>query len=860
MPLASPAPSLLAWALVAGLAAPTLADEYASADFGFRLQLPDGWVTTEERATSDGLEVAWAPLDAATSVQLKIRVNPTGVGRDPDLAVTRILDSVRGDDAYAGAERTRRELLGARAPGLQIDSSDGQRTWRVRQAFAAQHGLLYQLQDITVPDEFDARVEGFDAIWETFAFTELSAESVARRRLESLAARCGSEVGWARNWDDAVRRARAGGGLPILASLRRYPGFDISDERMSGFFMNEDTLALLEERFVPLLVDPAMQVPFADHDVYGMSSYSFGEALLVVDTGGEVHYDHFLHVDALLVDALSGRPDWAGPPAARLRDPLDQARLHFRRGELPACLASLDEVDESAPARALAVAILRAEVAARRSDAPGAWDALQTAREHVAALEPEEADARDAELDLLIAEAGVLSGLGRGADAAERVERALALAEGGAREAEVVLMAGDLAWAREGQDAARGWYERLVLDEERADERWTWLAAARLTSTGWLLDESGGQEPGPTGWPDAADLALLAPPRFDPLPVSDAARAADDALAYLLALQRPDGHWPSRSDVSRADDDPADDFQLAITAIAIQGLLTRRGEPGVDAAVQRAVAWLLPAYEGAVEADEPDAFMDYAVWSRPYVLWALADLVDHGLLPGGRARDVAASIHAELSALQKPGGGWSYYLTGDIESAPPTVLVSMTFTTAVNVLALVRAREAGLAPPEELIERGLDSLQAALTDDGLYVYMVGAEASRPTGPSGASGRGPLCAWAMLAGGRGDGDAIEEALEAFMRHREAYARETGKALMHTGLQAEGSHWLLFDYTYAAAAADQLPARKARRFERPLLELLLATRTEDGAFVDNPIIGPAYGAGMALMAFEHLLGGR
>jgi hypothetical protein len=79
-------------------------------------------------------------------------------------------------------------------------------------------------------------------------------------------------------------------------------------------------------------------------------------------------------------------------------------------------------------------------------------------------------------------------------------------------------------------------------------------------------------------------------------------------------------------------------------------------------------------------------------------------------------------------------------------------------------------------------------------------------------------------------------------------------------MHTGADAQGSHYLLYDWATAAEAAAELPPEEATRTQRVILDQLLACRTDDGAFLDNPILGRDAGAALALRGFAFLPGTR
>jgi hypothetical protein len=127
-----------------------------------------------------------------------------------------------------------------------------------------------------------------------------------------------------------------------------------------------------------------------------------------------------------------------------------------------------------------------------------------------------------------------------------------------------------------------------------------------------------------------------------------------------------------------------------------------------------------------------------------------------------------------------------------------------------------------------------------------------------TSPAGGAGRGPLCALALLRAGREDRGALKRRLEIFAEHAATLGAERGKGLMHTGADAQGSHYILYDWATAAEAAAELPPEEAARYRRVIVDQLLACRTDDGAFLDNPILGRDLGAALALRAFAFLPG--
>jgi hypothetical protein len=139
-----------------------------------------------------------------------------------------------------------------------------------------------------------------------------------------------------------------------------------------------------------------------------------------------------------------------------------------------------------------------------------------------------------------------------------------------------------------------------------------------------------------------------------------------------------------------------------------------------------------------------------------------------------------------------------------------------------------------------------------------FNYMVGP--GDLGGEAECAMRSPLCALALERAGNGAGkgsvDEVRAALELYLKHRDRVRRERGKRLCHTGPEGTASYYLLFGYGFAAEAVNDLPTSERPRFRAALREDVLALRTEDGGFLDNPASGRCYGAGMALWTLARL----
>ncbi|NOT32302.1 MAG: hypothetical protein HOP15_17790 [Planctomycetes bacterium] len=130
-----------------------------------------------------------------------------------------------------------------------------------------------------------------------------------------LAARCGEELAWAKNWEEAVARAKAERKV-VLAVAWLYPGFDIPDASRTVFAMDPDVIELVNARCVPFALTADSAVPFAAEERYGLPPTAFGAALLLVTPAGEVLADtpHWQPAAAydFLWSTLAEHPEFAG--------------------------------------------------------------------------------------------------------------------------------------------------------------------------------------------------------------------------------------------------------------------------------------------------------------------------------------------------------------------------------------------------------------------------------------------------------------------------------------------------------------------------------------------------------------------
>ena len=655
------------------------------------------------------------------------------------------------------------------------------------------------------------------------------------------ALRCGEELAWAADWEAAAERARAEE-KPILAVAWLYPGFEISDASRTVFAMDTDVIELVNERCVPLHLTLATRAAIAEHTSYGLSPTAFGSGLLLLAPDGTPLAD-CPHVDPsaaydFLCAALAAQPELAGGAVSAELPPLERAERHLARGELDAAAALLAE-----PTSARAF-LARARLLRRRHDGLGARAALEAARAH----EPGELVPAIV-FEGVANELALANVLGAHALCKELVEQHAGSEP--ALGAEYVLGLLELAIGRRAEAEAR-W---RALARDHADSRWALQAAATLLAPGVEL----------------ASFRLAAPPvdlratlgdvPYAPASARKAAGVppAAEALGWLRGLRRADGGWPDPSELA-AGARASNALSVAIDVLGARALLAHGG-PEPRAVLREAELALALGRASLAERPQGPTYMTYEVWSDALLLELLADLLASGA-PGLPADELCALGRRLVTALaerQRVNGGWSYFEAVSLAEGAAKPVQSISFVTASVVLALMRAQEAGIEVDEDGLARGLDALEAFRSEAGVFAYLLWSVQERAPDElqvAGAAGRAPLCELALLRAGRSDAARLEAALEQYFEHAAVLAQETGKALMHCGAEGQGCHYVLYDYATCARAIAALPAPERKPWRARLLTLLDSARRSDGAYCDTPILGPASGTALALLAFAEL----
>ncbi|MDE0961060.1 MAG: terpene cyclase/mutase family protein [Planctomycetota bacterium] len=199
-------------------------------------------------------------------------------------------------------------------------------------------------------------------------------------------------------------------------------------------------------------------------------------------------------------------------------------------------------------------------------------------------------------------------------------------------------------------------------------------------------------------------------------------------------------------------------------------------------------------------------------------------------------------------------GGWNYSRRRRAGASSP----ASPFMTAPAVLALMRARDHGYKFDLEVIERALDTLEAARLESGAFQYSTNPD--RVTGEGfeavqGACARMAVCETALWLAGRADAKRVRSSVEAFLEHWEWLEKRRAQTGTHNPPYYIAPYYFFYAHTHAARALQALPEEEREPLRQRILARLWQVRGEDNSWNDRVFPrSSSYGTAMTILAIR------
>jgi hypothetical protein len=354
---------------------------------------------------------------------------------------------------------------------------------------------------------------------------------------------------------------------------------------------------------------------------------------------------------------------------------------------------------------------------------------------------------------------------------------------------------------------------------------------------------------------------------------SDWNQAMDQALSALVEKQEsmePEGkrskkeivarEWPYEG-VYREQGEIPPGYRVGGTAIVLRSLVESPGwkkDPARLQSIARGFQFLLE--QSLLAPRMGTGFSggyDVRDWGHIEALETLLRMKELGAIPSKAKKPTQSLCENLIDTLinnEIPGGGWNYSRSRRANrpsNASP-------FMTAPAVMALMRARDHGFKFDTAVIDRGLDTLEAARLESGAFQYSTNPD--RVTGEGfeavqGACARMAPCETALWLAGRSDEGRVRSSVNAFLEHWEWLEKRRSQTGTHVAPYFIAPYYFFYAHTHAARALQALPEQERTALRDRILARLWQVRGEDGLWNDRVFPrSSAFGTAMTILAFR------
>lgn len=305
-------------------------------------------------------------------------------------------------------------------------------------------------------------------------------------------------------------------------------------------------------------------------------------------------------------------------------------------------------------------------------------------------------------------------------------------------------------------------------------------------------------------------------------------------------------------------------YRVGGTAIVCTALLRAEGSKtskATRAAIERSLDFIQKLLDQPLM--QPEGYKGYDVrgWGHTYALEFLLELRTRDWLSAEQRTALEARIRWLIEALDKmehsKSGGWNYARTDAPEGASP-------FMTAPALQFLFQAQAAGFEVPDELIARGLSTLEAARGESGAIQYSTQAKSAAGKSAEeipAAVARMPIVEVTLQLAGRGSQEGLQRAIESFFLHWEWLEVRRRQNGTHIPPYNIAPYYFFYGHRYVAQAIEFLPEEQREAQRQRLYQLLWAVRESSGGWNDRVFPrSENFGTAMTLLALLEPSGAR
>ncbi len=333
---------------------------------------------------------------------------------------------------------------------------------------------------------------------------------------------------------------------------------------------------------------------------------------------------------------------------------------------------------------------------------------------------------------------------------------------------------------------------------------------------------------------------------------------------FLLRSQNKNGSWGSATmtkglNIYAPVPGAHHAFRAATTSLCISALLEVGHGDNVDAAIDRAEAWL-HEHLGDLRRATGDAI--YNVWGHAYSIQALARLWDRHEGDSTKQNQIEEMIRKQfdmLSRYESVDGGWGYY-DFRYQARKPTSS-SISFVNGAVLVAFAEAKAIGLEPPSKVVKRAVAATQRQQKKDFSYMYGEYLKTRPMSGinrPGGSLGRSQCCNVALRMWG--DDKITDNVLKNWLYR--LYVRNgwldigRKRPVPHESWFQVAGYFYYFGHYYAGYCIQELPTDERAPYQAMLAKLMLDRQEKNGCWWDYPLYSyhHPYGTAFALMTLH------